>query len=218
MKTFKLNIIRHGMTDGNIEGRYVGITDLPLCKQGKEQIEEYVEKYEYPKAQKVYTSPLKRAVQTAELIYPDIFLEKVDYLKECDFGIFENRKMDELYIDIKFRTWMESGMKAAPEGGESLEAFKHRLDLGICKIFKDMMDNDITAAAMVAHGGVIRSLLSRYGLPKLKEHEWEVDFGKGYTIMTYTQLWMRDGLFEIYDPLPYNDSKAEPSDCNILDA
>lgn len=218
MKTFKLHVIRHGMTDGNIEGRYVGITDLPLCKQGKEQIQEYVEKYGYPKAQKVYTSPLKRAVQTAELIYPDIFLEKVDYLKECDFGIFENRKMDELYNDIKFRAWMESGMKAAPEGGESLEDFKHRLDLGICKIFKDMMDNDITAAAMVAHGGVIRSLLSQYGLPQLKEHEWEVDFGKGYTIMTYTQLWMRDGLFEIYDPLPYNDSKAEPSDCSILDA
>jgi len=40
MVTYKLHLIRHGMTEGNRTGRYVGRMDLPVCLEGREQLEE----------------------------------------------------------------------------------------------------------------------------------------------------------------------------------
>ena len=89
-------MIRHGITQGNLEGKYIGSTDLPLCEPGREEIETLVDTCEYPHVQKVYCSPLKRAVETADIIYPDTFLQKVDALKEYDFGVFENQSLERL--------------------------------------------------------------------------------------------------------------------------
>ena len=41
MKTFKLHLIRHGMTEGNLKGLYIGSgTDIPLCDEGRAQLQE----------------------------------------------------------------------------------------------------------------------------------------------------------------------------------
>ena len=57
MRNFRIHLIRHGMTQGNLEGRYIGRTDLPLCQQGEEQLRQLAEQYEYPTVQKLYSSP-----------------------------------------------------------------------------------------------------------------------------------------------------------------
>lgn len=204
MKTFKLHLIRHGLTQGNLEGRYIGRTDLPLCQEGREEIESIIDLYGYPRVQKVYASPLRRAVETAQLIYPDTFLQKVDALREYDFGVFENQTLDQLKEDPDYRRWMESGMDAPPQGGESKEQFQERLDFGLNQIFLDMMSQDITSAALVTHGGVIMALLAKYGLPQRPELEWQTENGKGYTMMTYTQLWVRDRFAEVVGTVPEN--------------
>ena len=61
MKGYRIAFIRHGMTQANLDGRYIGTTDLPLCREGADQLYEKIEKYDYPSVQKVYTSPLKGA-------------------------------------------------------------------------------------------------------------------------------------------------------------
>ena len=38
MITYKLYIIRPGLTAGNLDGRYIGSTDLPLCREGRDQL------------------------------------------------------------------------------------------------------------------------------------------------------------------------------------
>ena len=44
MKTFKLHLIRHGMTAGNLQGLYIGSgTDIPLCDEGRAQLNELKE-------------------------------------------------------------------------------------------------------------------------------------------------------------------------------
>ena len=49
MKTFKLHLIRHGMTAGNLQGLYIGSgTDIPLCDEGRAQLNELKERFEYP--------------------------------------------------------------------------------------------------------------------------------------------------------------------------
>ena len=60
----KLWLIRHGKTEGNKLSRYIGTTDEPLCQEGTE----FLHKMDYPKVQAVYVSPLKRCVQTAEIL------------------------------------------------------------------------------------------------------------------------------------------------------
>ena len=61
-------LIRHGATAGNIEKRYIGTTDEPLCDTGTAQIQEYMSAGCYPKVQALYVSPLKRCSQTAAFI------------------------------------------------------------------------------------------------------------------------------------------------------
>ena len=91
MKNYYLYLIRHGITEGNLDGKYIGQTDLALCPQGEKQIQQLVKAGVYPYVEKVYTSPLKRCVETAQIIYPDIQLSKVDEIAEMDFGQFEGR-------------------------------------------------------------------------------------------------------------------------------
>lgn len=63
----KLWLIRHGMTEGNRHGRYIGVTDEPLCEEGRESLLQMA----YPVPQAVYASPMLRCTQTAGILYPE---------------------------------------------------------------------------------------------------------------------------------------------------
>ena len=89
MKNYRIYMIRHGITQGNLDGRYIGTTDLPLCEEGEEAISSLKALDIYPRVQKVYSSPLKRCLQTADIIYPDRLLKRIDNISECDFGDYE---------------------------------------------------------------------------------------------------------------------------------
>ena len=65
----RIYLIRHSMTKGNKEKRYIGTTDESLCLEGIQLLEE--RKGMYPEVTYVYVSPMKRCVQTAEIIYPE---------------------------------------------------------------------------------------------------------------------------------------------------
>ena len=68
MLTYKIHLLRHGLTQANLDGRYIGRTDLPLCPEGRARLEKLRDACEYPWVERVYTSPLLRARQTAELL------------------------------------------------------------------------------------------------------------------------------------------------------
>ena len=86
----QLYLIRHSMTAGNLKKRYIGRTDESLCPEGIVLLESYIQKNIYPEVQRVYVSPMKRCMETAKLIFKENFYE-VEELRECDFGIFENK-------------------------------------------------------------------------------------------------------------------------------
>ena len=88
MKTFKLHLIRHGMTAGNLQGLYIGSgTDIPLCDEGRAQLNELKERFEYPQVDTVFSSPLLRAVETANILFPDAkHTFTVHDLREAGFG------------------------------------------------------------------------------------------------------------------------------------
>ena len=202
MKSYVIHLIRHGMTEANVKGQYVGITDTPLCEEGKEKLRNLRKKYEYPKVDAYYSSPLSRCINTCNIIYQDAQINIIDGLKECSFGDWEGKTTDELSKDKGFVSWLESGQQTSPPNGESGIDFQKRVCKAFDGIVDELMKKGITSAAVFAHGGVIMTLLTAYGLPRANFYDWIVENGCGYSVRITPGLWMRDKVVEVYDKLP----------------
>ena len=161
MKTFKLHLIRHGLTSGNLQGLYIGSgTDIPLCDEGRAQLAELKERFEYPQVDTVFSSPLMRAVETANILFPNAAHQfSVHDLREAGFGVFENHPVKELVKNEDFKKWITPGSGFVPEGAEPTEQFHARCSETLLKLFEYMIRMDVTEAACVTHGGVIMSML-----------------------------------------------------------
>lgn len=197
MKNYKLFLIRHGITQGNLDGKYIGFTDLPLCDEGYAAISRMAHDELYPDVQKVYSSPLKRCLETADIIYPDRYVKQIDNISECDFGDFEGKTQADLENNPDYIKWLQGGYDACPPNGESFGDFTLRCIDGLEEIFKDMMKDQVTRAAVITHGGVIMNLLAGYGLPKGKPADFACGPGEGFQINLSTFLWSKGPTFEI---------------------
>ena len=84
-------LTRHGQTDWNLLGKVQGKADIDLNKRGSQQAEKTRETLESEKIELILCSPLKRAMQTAEIINQGRGIEMIvdDRLTERDFGEFE---------------------------------------------------------------------------------------------------------------------------------
>lgn len=203
MRSYKIYLIRHGITEANLEGKYIGSTDLDLCEQGACEILELAQKYEYPNVGRVYSSPLKRALQTARLIYPYHKPVAVNALTEYSFGEFENKTAEELLENETYKKWLDSEDGVMPKGAEDSQKFKERVIGGLDMIIKDMMKDKVSEAAVITHAGVITTILGRRGLPRRPSIEWSVESGHGYTLSVNAMLWGNNQAVEVFTPLPY---------------
>lgn len=204
MRSFKLHLIRHGLTEGNLKGLYLGSgTDMPLCEEGIQRLEKLREDFSYPWPQKLYVSPMKRTIQTAEIIYPDHDYTIVTDLRECNFGEFEGKTFSELMRkDPNFAKWLDPKSGYCPEGGEPSADFAQRCVLALDEIFSDMMKNGVYEAAAVTHGGVIAMLLTILAFPRKPTSQWTSDNGCGFTVSTTIEMWTRDHALEVLQILP----------------
>ncbi len=173
----KVILIRHGKTKGNLENRYMGTTDEPLCKSGMEQIQSLVSSHSYPKAEVIYVSPLKRCIKTAELIYPGKALILCKNLKECYFGEFENKNYLELAGNKNYQEWLDSNGTLEFPGGEKQKDFRKRC----CQAYETIIENcGRKDTALIVHGGTIMAVLEKYGVPKKGFYDWQVKNAEGY--------------------------------------
>ena len=197
MKTYHLYLIRHGQTRGNEEGLYIGSTDLPLSEKGRAELERLMTERDYPKPEIVYTSPLERCVQTADLLFPERELVEVEDLREMDFGAFEGCKAVELAELESYKKWLKGGLDNAPPNGETLREVVTRCYSSVHSILLHMMQNDYSQAAVVTHSGIIMNICSCFGLPKRPALEYAAEPGTGFEVMTTAQLWQQGGALEI---------------------
>lgn len=185
----RVYLIRHSMTKGNKEKRYIGTTDESLCLEGIQLLEE--RKGMYPEVTYVYVSPMKRCVQTAEIIYPKMMKAGAyscnEKLRECDFGLFENHNYIELSGCPEYQAWIDSGGKLPFPEGESREAFIRRTLEGFREVVRDAQAHDRETIAVVAHGGTIMSIMERYavkedGTPAGSYYDYQIKNGEGYEL------------------------------------
>lgn len=181
-------MIRHGKTYGNSLGRYIGTTDEGVCEKG---IADLTGRH-YPEVQGVYVSPLKRCIQTANLIYETEKQQIIEELAECDFGDFENKNYKELAGDPNYQKWVDSECTLPFPGGESQEEFRKRCLKGFQKVVHDCIKKGRESAAIVAHGGTIMSILDAYADVEQDFYSWYVDNGSGYEVELDEKRWQEN--------------------------
>ena len=206
MRTYKLHLIRHGMTEGNENGQYIGRTDLKITTNGIIELENLRDEGIYPKCDLVFSSPLSRAVDTAKIIYPNKEVQINHNFKEIDFGEFEGKTPDDLKDRKDYADWLAGKLPSAP-GGESAMEFATRLCTGVGETVRYMMNNDVFSAAIVMHGGAIMTLLSVAALPRMKMAEWACGNGRGYTISITPSLYQRSGILEVVAEIPKDGAR-----------
>jgi len=157
----KLFLIRHGQTVWNLEGRYQGAKDIALTDVGLKQAELASKYLSRVKFSFVYSSPLKRALDTANIIAlnKNACVVVRENLKEINFGKWEGMKFEEINAKYKddYRGWLEDPFQNPPTGGESFGHFTERT-LKEINYMIESSDNG-ASIAVVTHGGVIVSLL-----------------------------------------------------------
>ena len=162
-----LVMIRHGLTRSNEEHRYLGKKDEELSKNGKLKLYENKKRKYYPDIDILFSSPMKRCVQTASILYPQFNPFLITEWEEMDFGLFEGKNYMDLQGDEQYQAWIDSnGTLPFPEG-ESREEFISRCELGFEKMMAEIKENsqkdEISVVGMIVHGGIIMALLSKYG-------------------------------------------------------
>ena len=183
----KLWLIRHGKTEGNKLSRYIGITDEPLCQEGTE----FLHKMDYPKVQAVYVSPLKRCVQTAEILFPGAEQVVCEQMRECDFGLFEGKNYQELTGNPKYQSWIDSGGTKAFPGGEDPMEFRKRCVCGFEQMMEKMIKGKRKKIAFVVHGGTIMSVMEAFDPEKKEFYHWQVKNGKGFHFQIEEEKWQQ---------------------------
>lgn len=179
----RLVLIRHGATPANKEHRYLGKTDEPLSEEGIEELQKKKKKNLYPEVTELFSSPMKRCIQTAELIYPAKEPILIPEWTEMDFGDFEGKNYADLQGDKNYQAWIDSNGTLPFPGGESREYFIERCERGFYGMLEQFSEGacveqaNLTIGAIV-HGGTIMALLSRfYGG---EYFDYQVANGRGY--------------------------------------
>ena len=198
MKTLRIHLIRHGTTDANILGQYIGCkTDAPLSPEGLNELRLLKENINYPIIDCLYSSPMLRCRQTAAVLYPDNGVVAVENLKEYDFGDFEGKTANELENNPDFLNWAAG--RATPPNGEDNTEFIKRLCVGLQQIVLDMIEKDKSEAAVIMHGGAIMMLLGATAVPRHRSVEWTADPGRGYSLLITPSLYHKSGIVEVVD-------------------
>lgn len=130
--SWRLFLIRHGMTEGNREKRYIGKTDEGLCDEGRRMLERRKAAGEYPEADLVFVSPMRRCLETAEVLYPGQEPVVIEEFRECDFGLFEGKNYRELTGNVHYQAWIDSGGDAAFSGRGKPGGFSGQMLHGAC--------------------------------------------------------------------------------------
>lgn len=153
-------MIRHAETDAASRGLLVGSSDVDAGEAGLRKLERFREVLAPFSPGEWYSSPMKRAMQTAATIVENCGLDceiRVDgRLREIDFGHWEMKSIAEISLaepDL-LDSWAEYDNFVFPEG-EAVELFLRRV-ADVLSAFRRLPAREI---AVVTHGGVVRTMI-----------------------------------------------------------
>ncbi len=184
----RLTLIRHGATLSNKEGRYLGKSDESLSPEGIGILEKAVTGGNYPAADLLFSGPMKRCLETAQILYPGQAPILIPEWTEMDFGTFEGHNYKELSGDPDYQRWIDSGGTLPFPEGESREEFIRRSIAGYENMLRYMKsiwersavsEQSDRSVSAVVHGGTIMALLSHFLGGEY--FDYQVKCGQGYS-------------------------------------
>lgn len=174
-----ITFIRHGQSLANIDHLMSGQSQTPLSEYGKEELRELKSTTNYPDVDLVISSDLPRAIQTAEILFPEHEKVQFEEYRETNFGDYESRRVDDVLEEF-YDLFMNDKVVGTMENYSLL---KDRIQKAIKKTLKVMEERNVENVAVVAHNGVLRMV---YHLYKPTTFETYRDFyvrnGRGFTV------------------------------------
>jgi probable phosphoglycerate mutase len=155
----QIYLLRHGEIVGGEQKRYIGQIDLSLSPKGLDQAAWWKEELSHVKFEKVYSSDLMRAVDTARMVsgIPDMDIEATSKLREIDLGDWDGERMAQIKTQFP-DAWKERGrhiVSFRTPNGESFQDLHERVIPMFQKIVAETHGNVL----VVAHAGVNRMIL-----------------------------------------------------------
>lgn len=189
----KIYLIRHGaiaLPDRGTGRPLIGQTDPPLSSRGREQIRQTAKWLRSQEVCHIFSSPLKRCMESAAIIARRIAIEdihKIDRLKEIHLGLWENMTKEE--IDRRFPgEYQRRGEDMAhyrPPDGESFADLQQRALLALKEINTALAQKNTKGGiAVIAHAGVNRTLLAHIlDMPLGKIFALQQDYGAVHILL-----------------------------------
>lgn len=208
----KIYMIRHGETDWNKKRKLQGQVDIPLNEFGKLLAKETAPALADVPFAVCYTSPLKRAAETARLVLGDREVPIVPdkRIQEMSFGEFEGlccREEGWNIPDLGFRNFFNAPeVYQPPKGGESFEEVRARLNNFLEELYQkeEYKDSNIL---ITTHGAALAGLLNNIKKRPLAEY-WGVGVHKNCAV---TEVLVEEGVPRIiFENKVYYDDVTEP--------
>lgn len=152
----QLLVIRHGQTEWSKTGKHTGRTDVSLTEVGRDEAKAASRTLGDWSVDRVYSSPLVRAHETAQLVglEPEIQIEPD--LMEWDYGVYEGERTAETRESIPdWSVWTHEMLN-----GESVEEVGARADAFLARFTSELPTNGV--AAVFAHGHFLAILIARW--------------------------------------------------------
>ena len=149
-------IIRHGQTEMNQRKVLQGRSDYPLDETGVAQARTAAERLKDIRFDRVYTSPLKRAIQTAKIIAPSVEPVIEDRLIEMDYGPYEGCDLTHLPPEILF-FFSDFVHNPAPDGMEQLSEVVARVG-SFLEELRGLEGNILLSAHAISMKGMLEYL------------------------------------------------------------
>ena len=157
-----LFLIRHGQTDWNAEGRWQGQADPSLNEHGREQANRLAQELAHQNLTALYSSDLRRALETAQIIGEGLGLEVIvePRLREVNLGLWQGILSTDIQAQYphEFREWHTTPLTVRPPGGEDIQALATRVLNGVNEI---IARHPSECVGVVAHEFPIAVVLCR---------------------------------------------------------
>ena len=176
--------VRHGQSEYNKNNVFTGWHDPGITDVGKEQAVNTAKKIENEQIGVIYSSALKRAIQTSEImkkiIKTDPRIEIDQNLNERDYGSWSGKNKDQIKNEIGIEKFTEirRGWNIGPDNGESLEDTSKRVNKFIEQIKSIRKRDNLEKILVVCHGNTIRAATVVLGInDKESIAEYEIKTG-----------------------------------------
>jgi broad specificity phosphatase PhoE len=151
----QLLVVRHGQTEWSLTGKHTGLTDIPLTDVGRAEAAAAANTLEEWKIDRVYSSPLVRARETADIVALAPDAEVDPSLVEWDYGVYEGERTADTRQEIAdWSVWTHEILE-----GESVVEVGARADAFLERFHDEVPDGD---GVVFAHGHFLSILIARW--------------------------------------------------------